>query len=501
MTPPRPPDEADCSRWDITAGRVRMVDGKWLQDAEEAIRGWFAVEIQLTLPRPELSRNPLLAFVNQIATLYDHPYRVAILDKAGKVLKGGEGSVDGPMLSQQQDLLRYVVACNDCPLRMDVADTGEITYRVVTADMVFGVSDKADPSQFGMVTELREREIDGKPIWTWERWDVRSPAAPEFKVFIRNEQGDEEDLTEAVTGASGWPEWARDKATKAPVLPYVLYHRFVAPRLWTPTAGTELIAGTLTSSCIWTSWLAGFRDAGFPPRAIVDGIIEGGTAVRGGGVAVEHHVLNPMAVLSVRSRDGQKASLSQWGPGMDPKTGGEAVAQFDEGLAVSAGLSPADVSRGSNGASGYSIVVSRDGQRRMQAKLRVPMAMGDQLRLAKAAALTGSAAPTDPTRYAISYAPILRSPEEMRADLLEVTGLFAAGLCTRVYAYMRMHPDATEEQAEAALAKIDAEKARAADEEMARQAKFAPPQKIMPPSRGMTQDMNQGDKGGSDDGS
>lgn len=458
---PAPKDEYDKIRWDVTSRRVRMIDGTWLPDAEEAIRGWFAPEIQVTLPRPEQSRNPMLAFNNQVATLYDRPYRVAILDEDGQTMEGGEGMVDGPLLAQQQDMLRYVVACNDCALRLDVSDTREVTYRVVTGDMVFGVPAKANPTQFGMVTELREREIGGEVVWTWERWDVRNPAAPEFKVYRRMQDGTEEDLTEAATGASGWPEQMRGPSGE-PVLPYVLYHRYVAPRLWTPTAGTELVAGTLTSSCLWTAWLAGYRDAGFPARAVVDGEIVGGTATRTLGVATEQHVINPMAILQIRSRAGEHASLSQWGAGMDPKAGGEAVAQYDEGLAVSAGLSPADVSRGSNGASGYSIVVSRDGQRRMQERLRVPMAMGDQLRLAKVAALTRSTMPTDPDRYLISYAPIPRSPEEVQATLAEVVGLLDAGLITWVDAYMRMHPDATEEQARAAKEEIEEEKAERA---------------------------------------
>ena len=470
---PKPPHEADRQRWEVTARRVRMVDGLWLPDAEEWIAGWFAAEIVANLPRPELSHNPLLSLINQVGTLYDRPYRVSVLDEKGKPIEGMQGSADGPLLAQQQDLLRYVLACNDAVLRMDVdADTGEVSYRVVTADMVWGEADPKRPDQPAMIEELRLRtdKSTGNDLWTWERWDVRGPQ-PEFKIFQRRDNGDEIDLTEEYAGAAGWPK----QYDPAAGIPYVLYHRFVAPRLWSPEAGAEVVAGTLTTSALWTAWLAGYRDGGFPTRLLFDAEIQGGTVQRMMGNATQMHVANPMAILRVKSNgEARQGSAQTWDPTMDPKTSGEAAAAFEAGLAVMAGLSPADVTTGANGASGYSIVVSRDGQRRMQAKLRIPMAQGDQLRLSKVAAYVGGDLPTDPTRYSVTYAPIPKSPEEVTAELAEIERLLDLGLITRREAYMRSHPDATEEQAVAALEEIEAERKARADEQAARMAKAAP---------------------------
>lgn len=458
--PPTPKDAADAARWEVTARRVRLLTGQWLPDAEEWIAGWFAAEIVLHLPRPEMSRNPLLNLTNQIGTLYDGPYRVGLTAGEGRPTRW-IGSVDGELLAQQQELLAYVLGCNDCALRIDVdPDDGRVSYRVVTTDTLVGEPDPKRPDQLGAVEELRPRvrPDNGEIVWTWERWSVLG-GAPEFRIYTRTERGEEEDLTALFAGAEGWPR----QYPAAGGVPYVMYHRRVAPRLWTPEAGAEVVAGTLTTSALWTAWLAGYRDGGFPARALIDGRIEGGTVERSMGVATKAHVLNPMAILNVRSSgEARQAALDQWAPALDPKVAGEAAADYEAGLASMMGLSPADVTRSANGSSGYAVVVSKSGQRAMQAKLRVPMGSADRVRLAKVAAYTGSGLPVDPEAWVVRYAPVHRTPEEVAAAVAEVEPLLRLGLISRVEAYMRVYPDATEEEAAEAVSKAAAERAKEA---------------------------------------
>lgn len=469
-TDPAIPGEAD--RRAETRRRVRMLDGDWRQEAEERLADFFAPEVQEFLPAAELSRNPFASFTAQIALLYDEPYTVTVGDdEEGSDAEGEAVEVGGELLALQQDLLRYVVGCNDAALRLDpyVEESGKVSleYRIVTMDLLYVETDAMDTDRVLYVEEDRTRAHPdtGKPCWTKERWDLRGPE-PQFSIVLVNSNGETEDVTAAYMPLVGWPERYRDRGGKA-VIPYILYHRYVGSRWATPYRGQELVDGTLTVAALWTMWVAGVRDGAFPARVVVDGEIRGGTVDRGVAAgATKSHVINPLAVLQIVSNgaEGRSASFGQFQPSIDPRSAGEAVEQFEAGLAVHAGLSPTDVARGSSGQSGYSIVVSRDGQRRQMAKLRVPMAHADAQRCAVAARLLNAGNPDDEAlpetsdAYSIQYSALPQAPEEVKADLDRVTALMEAGLMSKVQAYMEVHPGSDEKGARRALAEIEGHK-------------------------------------------
>ena len=481
------PGSGEAERRAETRRRRRMLDGDWREEAEDRLADFFADEVREFLPAAELSRNPAASYTAQLAILYDEPYTVDIIPAPGAEPQSTD--VSGELLAIQQDLLRYVVGCNDAALRLDpeMSEEGpEIDYRVVTLDLLYVETDPMDVCRLLFVEEDRPRVHPDtqKVVWTKERWDVRDPEAPKFTIVTFDAQGREEDLTTAYMGADGWPP-AYVTRDGAPIVPYVLYHRYVSHRWATPYRGSELFDGTLTVAALWTMWVAGVRDGSFPARVVVDGNIRGGTVDRGtSGASTQSHVINPLAVLQIDSKgDARTASFGQWQPTADPKANGEAVEQFEAGLAVHAGLSTSDVTRGSSGQSGYSIVVSRDGQRRQMAKLRVPLAQADAERCATAAKLLNAAGngsellPESSSAYRIQYAGLPQAPEEVKADLDRIKALRDAKLMTRVQAYMEVHPGADESAARTALAEIDAESAAA-----------APPQPppFPPPSAGPT---------------
>ena len=249
------------------------------------------------------------------------------------------------------------------------------------------------------------------------------------------------------------------------MLPYVVCHRRVGDHLREPFAGQEAVAGTLDASALWTFWFAGVRDGTHPQRYLIDGIVPA-TSVSSAGtdvMGVQTVVMTPQTVIQIHGiRRGDTYSspnAGQWQPACDPSTLGAAIESYEAGLAVGAGLSPADIQRGSSGLSGYSIVVSRKGQRDQQKKLIPPSRMADQLLMAKAAALLNRPdLPIDPAAWSIQYATLTTSPEEAKADQEVIKGDLELGLLSRRGAIRRRNPGITDTQIDALITEIEGEK-------------------------------------------
>lgn len=455
-TPPPPQNDDDRRRCQHSAFRRRLIDGEWRVDADTRHRAFFNEATSDFLPAAELSRNPALSYWTQTSVGYDEP---PIVSAEGVTDAAALEPILPPEtwpLAQQRHL--YVRAVNEALVRIDILSR-KICYRVVPADLVLTVvADAQNPSQPAYLEEARPRRriVDGVPVqeWTIEVWDVRDPAHPTFRIWGIDRNGERIDATtyywldEAGAPSAEYPY----SATSRPLMPYCLYHQVVGHHLWQPYRGRELVEGTLTAAALWTMWLMGVRDGAHPQRYIADYDVAGIQAekgtVRPGQSVVQ---LNPQTILQLASRKDRPGAVGQWTPTIDPKTSAEAIESFEAGLAQYAGLSPADVQRGSAGQSGYAIVVKRDGLRAMQRRMQPAMLLGDQLMLSKAAMLAnaylGAALPEEPAAYNVRYAPISESAEERKADLEAIAAELAAGLIDEPEAYQRRNPGATREQA------------------------------------------------------
>ena len=483
LTPFCPPlphhtaSDRDCR--ESAALRRRMVEGGWIIDAALRQAGFFAEEVRELLPAPVTSRNAALQIWGQIATLYDDTPTV---EATGAPDLSAILTPDLWPMRQQAHLLQ--VAANECLMRVDIDADAQITYRVVPADTVVLRSAQRRPAGAAPFNPIRGQPVrveecrlrvspDGTgEVWTWEIWDVSDPAAPSFQILAPATSKDASgkdvdgwvDMTAAYAGADGWPDGYRD-AEERPVLPYVVCHRRVGDHLREPFAGQEAVAGTLDASALWTFWFAGVRDGTHPQRYLIDGIVPA-TSVSSAGtdvMGVQTVVMTPQTVIQIHGiRRGDTYSspnAGQWQPACDPSTLGAAIESYEAGLAVGAGLSPADIQRGSSGLSGYSIVVSRKGQRDQQKKLIPPSRMADQLLMAKAAALLGRPdLPTNPAAWSIQYATLTTSPEEAKADQEVIKGDLELGLLSRRGAIRRRNPGITDTQIDALIMEIEGEK-------------------------------------------
>ena len=450
---PKPADENVQQIWQHVQMRVDVMTGQWQEHADERMSEFFAPEVREFLPPAEVSHNPALSIVSGISTLYDEQ---PVVEAAGVRAEDIVVLAPAEMWAQAQELLDKTIACNDCLAFTGYQEGRGVFTKVVTLNEVELEADPSAPDQPNYVRHLEASRRPGTNTaeWTWTTWDMRDPENPVFRVEVEDEAGEPKDVTSVYAPKleRGWPFWEGGQ----PVWPWTAYHRRVATRLMTPYAGRELFEGTLTAASLKTYWLAGVRDGAHPQRFALDAeaLMAGDTSLTDGQAKGAKVVrMNQMGIVQFKSVGERSGQLSQFSPALDPKSAGEAIAQFSAELAVYAGVSPSDVRLGgSGGMSGYAISISRDGQRKERQKLVAPMSRSDRMRLATRARLLnaytqGTKLPTDPEAYSIRYADVRRSLEEVKADLEEAKVLREEGLLGLVDAFMRFRPEMSREQA------------------------------------------------------
>lgn len=446
---PTPAGEEDIARWEYTALVHRMHAGAWREDAETRLASFFHKDIIAKLPSACTARNLKLNIDQQKSLAYDEDPTV----RADATPEDMARLIRPTLWPLQQSTLLHVNGWNESLMRLDWFPGKGLSYTVVTSDFVIASAPSEQPDQPNYVEELRWRE--GGVGWTWAIWDLRDPEDPKFRIdgFV---DGVRTDITaDLMDGRTDWPYL--DSEGKA-VFPYVLYHSKVGNQLWSPYRGSEVTYGTLTGAALWTEWLSGFRDGAHPQRILIDGEISTGRTVNphedfaGKPVVI---AMDQTGIMEVKSTsDLRPASIAQYDPAMDPENSARGIEIFEAGLAVYAGVAPADTTPGTS-SSGYALVISREGQRQAQKRLEPPMRMGDQLLLSRGAKILnrqeGTKLPENPEDYQITYHRPKQSPGEIKADIDKNKMLREAGLISPADAYRVHNPGATDEQAMASM--------------------------------------------------
>ena len=447
----QPKDQSDRSRWREQGLRLRLLNGNYGDDLRTEVENTFASELSADLEiNVDRSRNAFLMVYSQLNVAYSETPEVRVKDDADADLS----AIVGPELwGQQVTTGLYVLAINECLVRLDFkhwAGDDSVSYRVVPPSLVVCKPMPDRPSVPGYVEELRVR--DG--VYTWETFDVRDPASPVFRIEQPDSNGDRLDVTSKYA-----PQLAAEGAypyrdtSGAPILPYVLYHKQIdSSRLWHYMTGSELSAGALRLGALWTHWGDGFISAAHPQRYALDVSSAAGVTRTISGVPLEVVPTDRKSILKFKSDSPTGGSLGSFSAAFSPLEAAAALTQWEQNLAVYAGLSPSDLNVSKAAASGYSIVVSRAGLRRQQRLVEPSLRIGDTLLLATAARLanfyTGSALPEDPSAYAIRYRSLRPSLEERRAEADALKAEVDLGIASRIDVLRKLHPEiASEEEA------------------------------------------------------
>lgn len=439
----QPKSKADQARWTEQALRYRLLTGKQKEDVRKAIEDQFCLEIAANLEiNPDLSRNPYRLIFQQLNVAYLEPPEVQITEDPEADLSP---LVTPKLWAQQQQTSLYALSMGECLVRLDWqhwAGATEASYRVVQPDKVVVEAMPYEPDQPGRVEELRKRG----DVFTWEIWDVRDPKEPVFKIEEIEDDGERVDATAKwapqLAGEGRYPYI--DKQGQ-PILPYVLYHRKVdSSRLWCWTDGIELTDGSLKLAALWTHWGDGFVNAAHPQRYALDVDTQAGHTRTIGGTPVDVVPVDRKSILKFSSKGPGGGSLGQFAAAMDPLQAAEALRLYEQGLAVYAGLNPADLQI-TQAQSGYAIVVSRDGQRKAQKMVEPSFRIADQQLLATAARLSnfynGTTLSEDPREYKIRYRSLKPSIEEMKATAELIRAEVDLGVMSKLDALRKLHPE------------------------------------------------------------
>lgn len=468
-------------RWNHTALRRRMILGAWEQDLEEELSRHLPADRREAWGPADLSSNPFEQITRQLSVLYHENPSVTNLNGDIEALVSREGLVTKaglwPLMQRTQQM---VIALRESIIRIDVNPESEnepvrvpgIQYRLVTPDMVYCESHPDQPDIPVLYKEYRLRKFENEYRWAVDIIDIRDLNNPSFSICLVKQDGTIGlDVTQTFTnreipGPISGEEFPYRDSQGRPFLPLVMYHAEKTGFLWDSYNGASQCYGSLTSAVLYSMWVHLVRDACWAQKYVAGLSIAGLNQLDQNEIARRSSIsTDPSSILVfTQDPDAQGQPLvGSFSVPTDPHALLESISKYEMRVALSAGLSPSDISRSSNGdpRSGYALAVSRSGQREAQKKFAPVFRMGDEELLSKTAMLAnrylGTQLPED--GYRVSYHSMPLTPEEMKAQRDDIIAKMEAGLISPVTAVMMMNDDMDDREAREYLRQIKRERA------------------------------------------
>lgn len=444
------PDD-DAGRREHSRLRLRLISGEWFDDLRGHMSQHFNALRERMVGKPDMSCNLFESTITSLSMLYSRPPTIVHADQ-GAADRISMLLADAGWQSLGARNQEYTLAMNESFIRPTLTPKG-LLLRVVTPDMITAEADPDEPDVPVKITEARVRTINGEQDWYWDVFDIRDQFNPIHRI-VRAKDG--EDFTQAILGTTEYPnQYILKDGT--PVLPYAIYHAKRTGKLFNWRDGVEAVEGTLTNAVLWSWWVHNVRDACWAQKWGMDIQPAGANSTGSGHASANTVVTDPSSVQLFRS-DGDRASVGQWGPAVDPLTLGTSLAEFEQRLLVHFGLSPADLQQSSAGQSGYAISLKRSAVREAQRRFAPQFERGDQQLIRIISAITkGSPLEIPADGYTVNYPGLPQSIDEMQAEQNKHNILIEAGLESVVDSYMALHPGVSREVAVAALQRIKQE--------------------------------------------
>ncbi len=451
---PGPQDASEAERWTHTARRRRLLYSRHEDDVRDAIKAHVGGERAKVWGHPDRSANPYLSLWEQSARMYAEPPEIR-----GMGLTVQAAAAAG-LWSLMQRVQRDTLGLREMAVAVELVD-GRPVYYPMFPDQLEGRAAPGDPGQPVVLTHTREEPGLG---WVRVTWSIEDPANPYYEArkvrqsVTADQFGDEEDVSRQVLGGEfhcqAYP--FRD-ASGAPIMPVVFYHAAETASLWDPYTGQEIVEGSILLGIYLTYFGHVIRTSAWAQRyaAGVDLGVDEVNADAGDASPTREIIPDPSRVLLLRADDEQAGQIiiGQWAPPVDPLQLIQAIRIYADWLVQAAGLRTDVTKQSSDIRSGYSLAVARDAIREAQRVYEPLFARADTRLLTVTAQLLGQ--PVEDLR--ITYRGLAVSPQERRALIDEVTSLRDAKLMSRVEAWQRLHPGASDSEARTALAEIDAE--------------------------------------------
>ena len=475
---PFAPNPEEQQRWEHSALRKRLILGAWEQDLEDELARHLPADRREAWGPADLSSNPFEQITRQLSVLYHEIPSVTNLNGEISALTAREGLVTKAGLWQlMQRAQQMIIGLRESVIRIDVNPHIEgaptlapgIQYRIVTPDLLYCEAhpDQPDIPVYYQEARLREDE-HGAPVWVADIMDIRDPSNPIFGMFIIEKDGSiGRDVSEMYMGhpTHRGADYPYRDSKGNPFLPVVLYHAEKTGFLWDSFNASQMVYGSLTSAVLYSMWVHLVRDACWSQKYVAGLSVAGLSQMDQNEIARRSSIATDPSSILVFTQDpdaqGQPL-VGSFSIPTDPHALLESISKYEMRVGLAAGLSPSDISRQSGDPrSGYSLAISKAGQREAQKKFAPVFRMGDEELLAKTAMLAnrflGTNLPED--GYRVSYHSMPLTPDEMRAQREDIVQKMQAGLISPVQAVMMMYDDMDDREAREYLLQIRRERA------------------------------------------
>jgi len=471
---------SDNQRIAETSRRRRMLDGTWEPDLMETLRQHLSPSRVENWGVPDLSTNLLETITRDLAKLYHETPTVTHPSANIERLTARNGLLQGlwPMMQSAQ---QAILAMRECVIRIDHVPAGELDengtlqYRIVTPDFLYLEASPSAPDipfyyQEYRIRSLRKKNtVSGKMeepqiIWTVDIFDIRNKSKPVFKICEVNQDGTlGEDLTKQFLGTAALKgdKYPYRYQNGFPFIPCVLYHAEKTGKLWNAYDKQSLVEGSLNSALLNSFWLHICKSCSYEQRYIAGLTLSGLEQRDMEQTARRAEISTDTSSILVFKQDADGMAgqplIGSWSPSVDPGKFMEAIHSYERRIASSFSISSSLLRESGDPRSGYSLSISRDGQRQAQRIQAPTFRVYDSKLIQKIAAMAniflGESLPED-RLYRVNYAPIPLSATESKELRDNILQLVSAGLMSPIQAYQQLNPDTDEIQAKLELEKI-----------------------------------------------
>ena len=477
---PSLPTDIDERRAQHTAIRRRMIQGNWKEDLEKSMLQHFSSARYAAIGVPDMSSNILEQITRQLSTLYNNGVTITHREEGHDItdLVGADGYVTrAGWAILMQRAQQMTLALRDCFVKVDVSPHVEggsashkgLQYRIVTPDYVYceSAEDAPDVPKYYMEQRLRLHPNTGEAVWIADVMDIRDPNDPIFGMYTIESNGAlGDDVSEIFMGhpthrGQDYPYIGKDGI---PFLPLELYRAEKTGQLWNAYSGSAMLYGSLNAATLASWWLHLYRSSSWPQKYILGASLAGlGTSDQDTIARRQTIETDPASILVFQSDPDQTGQpmIGAFQPGSDPQKMMESLAMYEYRICTAAGLSSSVLKQSGDPRSGYSLSISREGQREAQRMYGVIFQSYDESLMAKSAKLANRFLGTNLPEhgYRVRYTHLPKSSTEQAEDRKNILELLGAGLLSPVEAIQRLHPDLDEEGAKQHLNKIRRERA------------------------------------------
>ena len=480
---PNMPTVEDENRALESAKRRRMLEGTWEQDLLNTMSEHLNPGRMESWGPPDMSSNLLQNITRELSKLYHETPTVTAGETDITILTGREGLLQ-PLWALMQRGQQTILALRESFIRIDYIPPGEISekaslqYRLVTPDYVYAQSHPSSPDIPVYYQEYRLRvfkdkntvtgkDKDPELIWTVDVFDLRNTKKPVFKICKVEQDGSiGRDITKHFLGVATLKgdKYPYRYSTGYPFIPVILYHAEKTGKLFNTYDKKSLVSGTENVALLYSFWLHICKSASYEQRYVAGLSLQGLNAVDQDLPARRAEIATDPSSILVFQQDPDAMSgqplIGSFSPTVNPTDFMTAVHAYERRVAASFSISASLLRESGDPRSGYSLSISRDGQRQAQRNQAPQFRLHDTETCKKVAAMAnrfmGTSLPEE--GYRIQYAPIPLSSAESKEQRQNILELMKAGLMSPIQAYQILNPDTDELQAEIALEKIRVEK-------------------------------------------